>query len=476
MTSEKKEKVVKYLQEQIAQADFRARAYVFDENNRKNPKRNCYVKLKMYLDVFMKGDTSIRWVTIPGFRGVGKTTLLSQLYFESLQNDMHRLYLSVDQVTQVLGVSLQDILSVYEELIGFSFERLDKPVVLFLDEIQYDKKWGIILKGIFDRSKKVFIFATGSSALSIQTNPDVARRAITEKLYPMSFTEYMKIKDNKYEIKGLSVEIRRAIFDSKDAYEVYINLKKLEPSVRKYWTGIERLEIDRYMKYGTLPFAIRLKNEGIVYDQIKKILDRVVSMDMLEISQFNRDILNKIPEVLYAISGYEVISVTNLSKDLDIHKSTLISILASLEKTETITRIYPYGAHPSQVRKPSKYLFTSPAFRSMYFNFIGNIINESSYMGKLLEDTVGMYFVRYLSNKKASLVYDSSLGGADFFIKLGDQGIVVEVGYGEKNFKQIENTSKRIKSKYGIALSMSPLNLNQEKTAVTIPLSYFLLI
>lgn len=476
MTTEKREQLIKYLQEQIAQADFKAKAYVFDENNKKNPTRNCFVKLQMYISNYLQGNPAARWIVLTGFRGVGKTTLLSQLYFENANPNINRLYLAVDQVTQILGVTLEEILSAYEDILGTVFERLDKPTLLFLDEIQYDKNWGITLKTIFDRSTKVFVFATGSSALSLQNNPDVARRAILEKLFPMSFTEFIKIKDGKYETKGLSNQIRKALFESASAEDVFVNLKKTEQAVRKYWTGIDRLEIDRYMKYGTLPFAIKLLNEGLVYDQIKKIIDRVISMDIAQIGQFNSEIVNRISEVLYAVSASDALSVTNLAKDLSISRITLTDILTSLERSETLIRIYPHGAHASQVRKPSKYLFASPAFRAMYYNFIGSIIQEPSYMGKLLEDTVGLYLSRYLIGKSFSLTYDSTQKGADFIMRKGSEIIIVEAGYGQKGFGQIENTAQRVNAKYGIAVSMSSLQMNPDKTALTVPLSYFLLI
>jgi predicted AAA+ superfamily ATPase len=476
MTPVKKEKLITFLQEQIAQADFKARAYVFDEKNTKNPTRNCFVKLQMYISDFLKGNSAARWILLSGFRGIGKTTLLSQLYFENARPDINRLYLAVDQVTQILGVSLDDVLSAYEELLGTVFERLDKPTFLFLDEIQYDKKWAITLKTIFDRSRKVFIFATGSSALSLQTNPDVARRAISEKVYPMSFTEFLKIKNNKYEIKGLANRIRTSIFESSTVEDVFNSLKATEQDVRIYWTGIDRLEVDKYIKYGTLPFAVRLQNEGLVYDQIKKILDRVISMDIAQLGQFRTEIISRISEILYAIAATDKLSVTNLAKDLTIDKRTLIDILAALEKSETLVRIYPHGAHATQVRKPSKYLFASPAFRSMYYNFIGNTIAEPSYMGKLLEDTVGLYLTRYLTGKSFSLTYDSAQLGADFIIRRGLQNIILEAGYGQKGFAQIENTAQRVHAKYGITISMSPLQINPSKTAITIPLTYFLLI
>lgn len=476
MDTTKKNLIIAYLQEQIAQADFRAKAYVFDEQNAKNPKRNCYVKLRKYVNDFLSGQTEARWVAIAGFRGVGKTTLLSQLYFETTDPGLSKLFLSVDHLTQILGVTLNDVLAAYEELLGTAFERLDKPVILFLDEVQYDPKWAIMLKTVFDRTRKVFMICTGSSAVTLHTNPDVARRLIFEKLYPMSFTEYLKIKDGKFEVKGLAAILRTIVFQSPDAEHLFATLKQLEPQVNQYWTGIERLEIDRYMKYGTLPFAVKLKNEGLVYDQIKKILDRVVSMDIPQLGQFRPEIIAKIPEILYVVAASDILSVTNLAKDIGIDRLTLTQVLATLEKTETLTRIYPYGAHATQVRKPSKYLFASPAFRSMYYHVVGNIIGEQNYKGKLLEDTIGLYLTRVISTFD-SLTYDSAKLGADFIIKPGNQTIVMETGIGEKAYTQIEATWGRIgQIKYGLAVSNATLSLSPDKQSVSIPLHFFFLL
>ncbi len=410
-----------------------------------------------------------------GFRGSGKTTLLSQLYYDTTTPEVYKLYLSVDQVVQYLNVSLQDILSVYEELIGTAFERLEKPVLLFLDEVQYDKEWALTLKTVFDRSKKVFIFCTGSSALSLQQNPDVARRAFTERLFSMSFTEYIKIKNNKFEDAGLAQELRKALYQSSSASEVHEKLKRLQPRVRRYWAGIEGLEVDRYMKYGTLPFAVKLKNEGLAYDQIKKIIDRVVSVDMAEEGQFRSDVMAKIPELLYIISASDTLSLTNVSSDLPLSRPILSEIISILEKTETIFRVYPSGSHVFQIRKPSKYLFASPAFRAMYYNFIGNVISENNYMGKLVEDVVGLYLIRYSWEKNYSITYDAVQGGADFIYRILQKTIAIEASYGEKDFTQVERTISRASADYGLVVSMSPLGMNESKTAVCVPLTYFLL-
>ncbi len=166
MKTEQKQKIFEFIQDQIANADFRIKAYVFDESEKRRLGRNCFVKLNMHVQNFLQGKSTIRWITMYGLRGAGKTTLLAQLYEQTKIESKRKLFLSVDQAVGIFGVSLKDILDVYEEALGVSFERLTEPVFLFLDEVQYDEKWALLLKTIYDRSSKVFIVATGSSALS----------------------------------------------------------------------------------------------------------------------------------------------------------------------------------------------------------------------------------------------------------------------------------------------------------------------
>lgn len=472
-----KQQVIAYLQNQIAQGDFYAGAYIYDDKGQKNPQRNAFVKIRKYIKDFLNGNSEIRWVIIPGIRGVGKTTLLSQIYAETNLPNEHKLLLSVDQATQIEQTSLDVVLEAYEEILGSVYERLKSPVILFLDEIHYDPKWGQILKTIYDRTRKVFILVTGSSALSLHTNADVVRRAIFEPLYPMSFTEYIKIKQNKFEIKGLSEDIRKILFYSSSAEQVFNNLHNLEPKIIQYWTGIDRLEMEKYLKYGTLPFAVKIDNEGLIYDQIKKILERVIYTDIPQLGNLKQESISHIPAIMYAIAGADTMSLRNYSSKFSISFDTLTEIMNILEKSGILHRIYPYGASFKQVKKPSKYLFVSPAFRSMYFNFIGHINQDDIEKGRLVEDLVGMYLYRYLQGKvNVSLTYDSAEGGADFILEFGSDKIIIEVGYGHKGFKQIYSTSKKIKSKYGLNISGNNLGINEQKTAVSVPLSWFILV
>ena len=58
------------------------------KNNEKFNARNELDELKGYVDTFLNEDTSNKIVVLPGLRGVGKTTLILQLYEYLLKEKM----------------------------------------------------------------------------------------------------------------------------------------------------------------------------------------------------------------------------------------------------------------------------------------------------------------------------------------------------------------------------------------------------
>lgn len=471
-----KAELISFINDQISQSSLKAKAYLFDENNRKNPTRNLFVKLRSYSTNFLRGNPTVRTVVVTGLRGTGKTTLLWQLFTELSESQAYKLFLPVDQISQYFGASINDALRTYEEMLGLTLESLDKPLFLFLDEVHYDKSWDISLKSIYDRTNKVFVLATGSSAVLLNSSSDTARRAIFEKLYPMSFSEFLKVKASKYEPKGLCPNIRQIIFESGSAQEVYEKLQSLETIVGKYWLGIDRTEIARYLKYGTLPFVVKQTNEPLIYEQLKRIMDRIINSDIRDLGSFNSQTISKIPEVLYLVASSDILSITSLSQRLAVSKPVLYEVMSCLEKTETLVRVYPYGQHEAQVTKPSKYLFLSPAFRATYFNFIGSMVRKENQVGKLLEDLVGLYLVRYLSGKtNTAITYDTDQPGADFITRHQEQILALEVSQGSKDDKQLIKTIERSNARYGICVSSNPLGVSGGGKIVSVPLRFFLL-
>jgi hypothetical protein len=127
--------------------------------------------------------------------------------------------------------------------------------------------------------------------------------------------------------------------------------------------------------------------------------------------------------------------------------------------------------------KPNKYLFMSPAIRMSFFYFTGNEGAYSIRQGKLLEDSIGAHLYREFILRGVGVIrYDSAQGGADFILQIGNsKKIIVEVGLGKKDKKQVISTMQKIKSDYGIIFSDSELKLDSETSIISIPLDYYFL-
>lgn len=482
MDNEKRQRLYNYISNQIVTAEDKTRVYTHS-NNKTKPNRDCFALLRKYSTDYQKNVDGIRMIILYGLRGTGKTTLLSQMYNTIPDiEEKRKLFLSLDEVVSVFDVNLIDVLDVYQEILGQYFEQLKSPIFLFLDEVHFDKDWSSALKILYDKTNKVFVIATGSSAVSLQGTADIARRSIFIELYPMKFTEYMKIKYGLSEEPDLSSRIKDCVFGSRDAEDVYHKIQSETLVCKRYWYNVPNLsEIDEYIKYNNLPFAVKMNDQSLIGDQIQQMIDRVIRIDVPSNGSFSFDVVSKIPELLYLLASSDQCNLSKLSTTLNIARPTLSAVLRALEKSGLIWRLYPYGTQYNQARQPSKYLFTSSAVRASYFTLTQNIIAENNdYMGKLFEDTVGLVLKReILSNFGRALIYDNASGGADFILQNGKQMIVLEVGYGRKRaVRQVVNTMRKIdkEDSMGIVISKNPLKLHKDLNIIEIPLTYFLLI
>lgn len=474
----KNKELQEYIQTQIAQSQKRLKGMTKDMQGKLLFKRSVFLVLRKYVADFLKKGSEPRIIVMPGLRGTGKTTLLAQLFLSLPNENVSKLYLSVEEAIKRFDVNLWDIMENYEALIGKHIEEIDAPLILFLDEIHYDEKWALFLKSMYDKSKKVMIFCTGSAALLLreQINADVARRVFFADIFPVCFSEYMLFKFDKFPIKGIGKVIEDAILHSSGAKEAYEKLKKEEAQVKKYWLDIDAFEVHRYMKFGTFPFTLRSENEILAVTFISQIINKVIYTDIPQFYKFETETLNRIDKLLYLISETLGVSAAKLSETLEMKPDTLRLILKSLESSGLILKIAPYGAHFRQVKKPSKYLFATPSLRFSYLSSRESVGIFENYQGSLFEDVAGMYLSRIIPPfGDFSLTYDASKGGADFIVSLGNQKIVIEVGVGKKGYGQIIETAQKVNPKYSIIISNNELEYSEEYNAIKIPLNYFLL-
>lgn len=484
----------------ISQLDNLLAGYIFNENGGTNPTRHIFSYYLELLEKFLKNEiTEIEKINLlSGIRGIGKTTLLGQLFYASrfthpsqkslyaklLEGNYDKIYLDVSKL-HLEGISLNDFFKFYEEEKNLHFETLKRKFVIFLDEVHYDSNWGLFLKNIFDRikgHKNILVIATGSSALRIKINPDLSRRALLQELYPLKFDEFLLMKSIANPIKNLSDELIKSILFSKNASELYDILEVHSRSVNSFFlTLIPQVE-EEFLYFGGFPFVLELKDRRLlIYELISGVIDKLITKDILDLKRFSSETISKIKDLLYLIANSDITDYEKLCRTLKLDYRSVRGIIETLVQSGVIVEVKSYGEKFVKVRKPTKFLFISPSLRA---SILSGII-PSEIKGKLLEDYSALIFKKDFLKKKIDgteieILYDSSSLGADFILCAGNiKQIVVEIGYGEKKqgIKQVENTAKKIENfSYGIIVSKEgKLQLINERI-IKIPLKFWLLI
>lgn len=462
--------------------------YLYDETGKINSPRFSFYKMRDYVFDFLEGNFNEKIILLPGMRGVGKTTILAQLYFlekyltgdakeKSLKNLKHKIYITGDDLIYN-NFELKDFFEYYEKSIGASLETAREKILILIDEIHFDPKWGLFLKTLFDKTKKhnnILVIATGSSALLLQSNHDLTRRKITEKIYPLSFIEYLKLKHNIVLDEKITNRTRRAIFYSKNANEVFKNLSKEEKTVSAYWGKIpdSELEMEKYFRGGTFPFNLKTDNEAIIFDKINSILSKIIDEDVLKIKKFDSPTILKMPNLLYILGASEQINLSKISSSLPLNINTLREILSAFSQAEILLKLPSYGTAHSQARKELKYLFLSPSIR---ISILKGIM-PTGLSGAKLEDYSAQIFYRdFLQTNEANIFYDSSKNGADFIFKFFDmRKIIIETGFNKETVDQIYSTYKKVTSDYGVIAGSKNLEL-VDNFVVKIPLKYWMIL
>jgi uncharacterized protein len=471
-----------FIRKNISLASDRFKNYIYDENGNQYYQRFAYIRFNKYIRDFLSGQTANRFVIVSGLRGTGKTTIVAQMYNDLLKlgvSQSHMLYISMDEVSGMIGCSLAEIIQGYEQFLTKNLETLqrDDRVFLFIDEIHYDPNWSLTLKSIFDKTRNVFMFVTGSSAISLTTGTDVARRAKVETLFPLNYLEYNLLKERLLPPSGIKEIVGNAILNSSNAKEAFERLKEKQTIITEYLSKVKPMQQNEYLKYGTLPFAIPFKNEQDVYERILSMLEKVVFQDLESIGKFNRDTQMKIMNLLTILASSDRVNYDKLSSTLGMSKPTLSESIDALEKADLIFKIWPHGSTAVHIRKTPKYKFTAPAVRTSLLWNIGSWKDTHEMYGSLLEDVVAMYLHRFdLLKNTFGVEFDSDENCADFILTLRDNSnIVIEVGYGHKGANQIHNSAAHCNLKYGVIVSNDPLELKENDNILIVPKEIFLL-
>jgi len=459
--------------------------YLANEVNEDGIKpRFKYAEIIKHVDNFLEKKKNYynRLLMIPGLRGVGKSTLLYQVYYYLKeekgidQDDI--LYINVDDLKSSVDADIKTVFELFVENVHETIPlTLDKKIFLLVDEAQFDEKWANYAKLLFDKNSKIFMIFTGSSALNLNLNTDATRRITTLRLYPCNFREYLYLK---YDIEVNSYDLRNLILNTNK--EIVEKAKKYEKDIYKELYNLpndNRIELKKYLHTRSFPFASDLDEievHKLTYDVIK----RIIKDDLVEFKSYNKVDDKLISRILTYIATKKAgkTSNNNIAQYVGISANTVDNILNILEKTELIFKIYAYGSAGTIIRKPREHFFITPSIKSTLNYRIGRYdLNNKKCYSLLVENLIASTLNIMVNEASISLglFYDSNKKGVDFLLKCVDDVIPIEVGIGKKTKSQVTIAMNKYDAKYGILISNRIDRIKYENNILYIPLLTFAL-
>jgi len=327
-------------------------------------------------------------LAIIGPRQSGKTTLINHL---------------IEGLPKTNKITLEDVrtLTLFEQDLKTFINIHIKPYdYVFIDEIQYSKQSGKNLKYIYDTCEtKLLISGSSATEISIHSIKFLVGRIFIYQLYPLSFSEFLKYKNEN---------IYNLIKEGHITEEV---TKKTKPF------------LDEFMIYGGYPRVVLAQTIEEKKDVLKYIYNTYLLKEIKEILQLQEDykLIQLINALALQIGG--VINYNELAQISGYNYSEIKKYLNILEKTFICMTLRNYSKNKrTELIKSPKIFFYDTGFRN---EIIKNYILENNDKGKIYENFVFAelikkdYIPKYWRTKAKAEV--------DFIIEEANEVIPLEV-------------------------------------------------
>ncbi|MBI2631972.1 ATP-binding protein [Candidatus Pacearchaeota archaeon] len=361
-------------------------------------------------------------IAIVGARQCGKTTLMEHIF-----KDLKR----------AVFISFEDrkILSFFENDIDSFAELYVKNYdYLFIDEFQYAKNGGKNLKYIYDTIRiKIIISGSSSSELSIQSIKYLVGRIFVFTLYPLSFSEYLRYKQERMYL----IYLKRNNFSK----EVLFSLQKI---------------YEEFVIYGGYPRVVLSENSEEKKVVLRNIYNTYLLKEVKEIMEIRDDY--KIAKLIHglALQIGSLINYHELSQLTESNYRELLMYINILKKTFVISESRPfYENKRKELTKNPKIYFIDNGFRNIILNNFQKK-NERVDKGQLNENFVS----NELLKRNIELRYwrTKSKAEVDFIIEKNSSIIPVEVKSDLRDIKitrSLFSFMRKYKAKNSFVLSES---------------------
>lgn len=289
------------------------------------------MKRDLYDRIIEQRDTP-EILVITGMRRVGKTTLLTQVQ-ASLQSK-NTLFLDLENVLNRAIFEKQNYEEIIEILLSQGLNRNEK-IYLFLDEIQHCPQLPSVLKYIVDHYQwKCFVTGSANYYIKNLFTESLAGRKIVFELYPFSFSEFLRLKEQKLSLPSLNQPV------SIEQYNLII------PYYREY------------VAYGGFPGVILKPSPQAKKQALQDIFSSYFQQEVISLGGFRKNDKMRDLLILLASRVGSKIDTSKISFEMGISRITVEEYLSFLQATYMIALISPYSKNrDTEIRKAKKVYF-----------------------------------------------------------------------------------------------------------------------
>lgn len=357
---------------------------------------------------------------LSGARQVGKTTLFLQAIQSLIDQGVppsNILYATFDHPLLKLA-GLDETLRIWRE----SEPQSEGPEYLFLDEIQVAADWQVWVKHQRDFFPKRRIAFTGSaSPLARDGQESGVGRWSTVHVPTLSFFEFLQIRQIEFPALPRPTSLAQV-------------LNWTEPELRRAAHAAEPLtsHFHDYLVRGGFPECAQIENITTLQKLLREdIVDKVLKRDMTAFYGVRNVLeLEKLFLYLCIRNGGEV-NVSQLSKELQVTRSTVEGLLDLLVATHLLYPLRTFGYGKEVLKAKTKYYLADPAIPSAVLLKGKTVLENDSALGLAVEAAVFKHLYSHYHAQGARFSYWRNSKGkeVDIVAEIGDQVIPFEVKY-----------------------------------------------
>ena len=339
-------------------------------------------------------DWNDQLIGIKGTRGVGKTTFLLQYAKEKFgANDRKCLYINMNNFYfQEKGIS---------DFAGEFYRNGGR--VLLIDQVFKQPNWSSDLRRCYDNYPELKIVFTGSSVMRLkEENPELNGIVKSYNLRGFSFREFLNYMSG----------------NSFSSYSLNDIIENHEQIATQILTKINPLEyFQDYIHHGYYPFFLENRNYS---ENLLKTMNMMTEVDILLIKQIELKYLTKIKTLFYllALEGPKSPNISNLAKEINTSRATVMNYIKYLSDSRLINIIYPVGQEFP--KKPAKVIMNNSnliyaiypihveqqnVMETFFVNTLlsGHLVNEGNKQGNYIIDENKKFKICDAENTKLRL-------------------------------------------------------------------------